>query len=521
MCQTLTPKLTATSTNADSDTSCPNPGVWPYVFAVLYFLHLKLILLTVLFALFSTTAASVVPESDAIWKFQRYELVMDFAMRRCLPPPLNAVTYLWVAIVELLRLCARTVQRRKQEKSPFIDMPKGQRLSEGDYLYWKQKVLEYSNSLDSANEDTVKTQGEKLTLMFEDVDYQRTVLNQLRGQVQEVQRRMHLSLVYLESLKQVSSRTDPTSLTTPQQQTMLHNISRQSPYPGTKIRRCPVPNKFVPWEVMWLDYYPVAYTRPRSQFPGPLQAYVDDDILMLKTSDNVQSVPSLTWNCMSVSSAGVSIDRRSWIEDADGANIIYMLDSEGVPRNPAGRTGLKGKGALPRWGPNHYVLFIISRYQKSRISLTQARGLEIALMRIFRTDQYVLPGDFVPGEQKYDAVMRICFKMPESKPVTTAEQVTTFFTECAVERPGATDPNQTVECSVARRGYMDDPMNTDNCWREVELWKVHYNGDEILGEKFQANVIWRLVTDDLFLKLPSSHSNLFNEVWNFQGMLPA
>ncbi|KAH9369527.1 hypothetical protein HPB48_019682 [Haemaphysalis longicornis] len=41
--------------------------------------------------------------------------------------------------------------------------------------------------------------------MLEDVDYQRTVLDQLRGQVQEVQRRMSLSVIYLETLKQVSS----------------------------------------------------------------------------------------------------------------------------------------------------------------------------------------------------------------------------------------------------------------------------------------------------------------------------
>ncbi|KAL3188845.1 hypothetical protein MRX96_003005 [Rhipicephalus microplus] len=112
----------------------------------------------------------------------------------------------------------------------------------------------------------------------------------------------------------------------------------------------------------------------------------------LSTGEHVKSLPSLKWNCLSMSPAGISIDRRSWIVDADGTNIVYILESEGVPRNPSGRTGLKGKGALPRWGPNHYVLFIISRYQRSKASLLQGRGLEIALMKIFRTDQFVLPG---------------------------------------------------------------------------------------------------------------------------------
>lgn len=33
---------------------------------------------------------------------------------------------------------------------------------------------------------------------------------------------------------------------------------------------------------------------------------------------------------------------------------------------------------------------------------------------------------------------------------------------------------------------MDDPMNTDNCWREVELWKVHYTWKDSLLDKFQV-----------------------------------
>ncbi|XP_065285092.1 transient receptor potential cation channel subfamily M member 5-like isoform X2 [Dermacentor albipictus] len=478
-----------------SDESCPNTGLWPYVFAVLYFVHLKLILLTVLVALFFNTAAEVTPEADVIWKFQRYELVMDFAMRRCLPPPLNAVAYVWCIFSPFLNMCRRAL-RRKKHHLPLHPLPKdvskGQKLSERDYHYWRQKALEYSNNLDSANENTSQKMSDNLTLMLEDVDYQRTVLDQLRGQVEEVQRKMSLSLIYLETLKQAcSNKGDPMSMgTSMQQQTTLHYISRQSPYPGTKIQRFPVPDKFVPWEVMWLDYDPVAYTRPRTQFPTPLQVYVDEDILMITTNENAQSLPSLKWNCLSTSAGGVSIDRRSWIEDADGTNIIYILENEGVPR-----------------------------YQKSRSALSQGRGMEIALMRIFRTDQFVLPGDFVPGEQKYDGVMRVCFKIPEGTPMSTAEHVKTFFSECLQEQPDTSDPNQAVDCSIARRGYMDDPMNTDNCWREVELWKVHYGGKETLGEKFQPNVVWRLVTDDLFLKLPSGHSNLFNEVWNFQGTL--
>lgn len=35
---------------------------------------------------------------------------------------------------------------------------------------------------------------------------------------------------------------------------------------------------------------------------------------------------------------------------------------DGVPFNPRGRTGLAGRGSLPRWGPNHAEALLISRY---------------------------------------------------------------------------------------------------------------------------------------------------------------
>ena len=32
-----------------------------------------------------------------------------------------------------------------------------------------------------------------------------------------------------------------------------------------------------------------------------------------------------------------------------------------VPLNPKGRTGLRGRGVLPHWGPNHIALLVITR----------------------------------------------------------------------------------------------------------------------------------------------------------------
>jgi ADP-ribose pyrophosphatase len=75
----------------------------------------------------------------------------------------------------------------------------------------------------------------------------------------------------------------------------------------------------------------------------------------------MSKLPILQWNAKSVNPAGITIDRQSWIINENGNNIVYKLDN-GIPLNPFGRTGLRGRGALPRWGPNHYVVLIITRF---------------------------------------------------------------------------------------------------------------------------------------------------------------
>lgn len=175
--------------------------------------------------------------------------------------------------------------------------------------------------------------------------------------------------------------------------------------------------------------------------------------------------------------------------------------------NPVGRTGLRGRGALPRWGPNHYVLFIITRWQRAKVHLVGGRGLEVVLMRVFRTDHFSLPGDFVPGEGKYET-LKLLFK-PETVPkCETDDDIKEFFRSSYVEEEGTDEPM--VECR--QRGYMDDPMNTDHCWREIELWNIHYDGSENLQDKMQNHLLWRLVTEDLFTKLPLGQSVLLHEV---------
>ena len=52
-------------------------------------------------------------------------------------------------------------------------------------------------------------------------------------------------------------------------------------------------------------------------------------------------------------------DRRTMVENED--KMLQYSVIQGLPRNPAGRTGLCGRGMLFRWGPNQASDPIVTR----------------------------------------------------------------------------------------------------------------------------------------------------------------
>lgn len=75
------------------DKECPNIGLASYLFAFTFFLLLKLILLNILYAMFSSSLISY--NKQTIWRFQRFNLIMYFNLTSPLPPPFNLVFYLY------------------------------------------------------------------------------------------------------------------------------------------------------------------------------------------------------------------------------------------------------------------------------------------------------------------------------------------------------------------------------------------------------------------------------------------
>lgn len=159
--------------------------------------------------------------------------------------------------------------------------------------------------------------------------------------------------------------------------------ARQSPYPGTSIARFPVFDKYVPWETLYDVYDPKIYTLPIEKFPDEEKNYVDVDIIELKKLKEERAammeeeliglpvlppIPHMKWNAILTvfhqhKGSTQVIDRRSWIS-RDDQPCRYRLDPNGLPLNPMGRTGIRGKGTLWRWGPNHLIKAVCTRWRR-------------------------------------------------------------------------------------------------------------------------------------------------------------
>lgn len=84
----------------------------------------------------------------------------------------------------------------------------------------------------------------------------------------------------------------------------------------------------------------------------------------------------------------------------------YAVEN-GVPLNPAGRTGVAGRGLLPRFGPNHTACTVVTRWTDADDGTIpvagQARNFDILLERqsdgawsLPSTEEAVQAGDPIP-----------------------------------------------------------------------------------------------------------------------------
>ncbi|XP_060602842.1 transient receptor potential cation channel subfamily M member-like 2 [Ruditapes philippinarum] len=553
---------------------CPVSTFSAYVITLQYLLICKLVLVTLLFAMFALTIGKVDKVASEVWKFQRYALIADFIERFSLPPPFTVFSFLYLflkAIYNKLKTCQRKSTCCSKGKSKMTNRGKSTlRLQSkiDDTMFWKKVAREYMSIEEAALEKEAmqSKQGDILVMLQEDLRTHRKSMKRLNDRVVELERMMQSSRLYLEDIAHKLEKSDVMGITNVKGR-FIHVAARQSPYPSTSLTRFPVFDKYVPWETQYDVYDPKTFTLSPDKFPENEIMYVDDDILeilrckeerqaviaaaaaaaggtgMCEELDRLTPIPEFTakWNTVTTfkeNGERREIDRRSWI-NVDNQPLRYTIDSLGLPQNPMGRTGMKGKGILWRWGPNHVIKVVVTRWRRKYgpdlntmtdyLYVEGKRVLEfIAVQKDnFVDSSYSLPGDVLHGMSNPYSIlcksfMSQVFDEQDTGQHNDQSDMIQFFAQFASVVAGGSSSRSSFQvsdltsssmrsgpqigmqpfisasksnlkaeadaqgfcASLLYKGYLDDPRNTDNAWVETEVWNFHYD----IGDTFDLRL---------------------------------
>ncbi|CAF1066034.1 unnamed protein product [Adineta steineri] len=594
-----------------------------WVLLIQYFFLAKRFLTSLLTAMFGLTGARVQSQSEQIWLYNRYEIVMEYAKRPRLPPPFVVISYIGMLIASISRRCVLRLKEYSDKKNsaghrpravstassfqiyrdnvnpnnnvttPLVskmdtnnleelnnksveviedrsllgrllsckpcrqvtDNQKHQlELSKRNWedseanIYWKYKAKEFYAKTQEADKVQEKLDGltNNVTSVQKDMDVQRKSLRQINDRVVSLEKIMIDSHILLEKIRSTIQQEDKSL---PESQKFIHILSRESPYTYTNEARFPVTERYISWKIPFDLYDPTIVVLPKDHqcFRDDERPFVEPNILKLHSGDDEESdvavdtlvtpttptVPSGTFGAIE---PGVSIipsdfiipfladkwnqiveielpdgkkmivDRKTWITNpGDKIAIMYNLDTQLLlPLNPMGRTGVRGRGALMRWGPNKSIMAIITRWKKHRGQFAVIDGQRILEALVFKdklTNDWKLPGGKILGiETPYGAVCRSFNKLAlqdddseHSLSLQESDMINHF--ESFARSSTNSDDQTGFENHMVYRGYIDDVRNTDNSWVEAEIWNFHY-GSAISFPNLRTDgmALWKDVT---------------------------
>ncbi|KAL1232067.1 ADP-ribose pyrophosphatase, mitochondrial [Trichinella pseudospiralis] len=219
------------------------------------------------------------------------------------------------------------------------------------------------------------------------------------------------------------------------------SISYEKYYHNTTIERGHVPKMYRSWSVDFPGYKPVAYTAE-----CPKDATCDPDIEDPNFHPRFNDYDG-------------KVDRRRLKKQMNGKHKSYDMNGK-YPLNPNGRTGVTGRGALLRYGPNYLVQVLISRGQSVR---------EYIVIEPENADDLVnFPEDFVDSTE-------FAFIPPKLYDLLLKELTKSYDPRHAKHLLEKTFKNK-VELY---RGFVADNRNTDNAW--IEALIIEYNDPKYKG----------------------------------------
>jgi len=157
-----------------------------------------------------------------------------------------------------------------------------------------------------------------------------------------------------------------------------------------------------------------------------------------------------------------------------------------------GRTGVRGRGLLGRWGPNHAADPILTRWSKDEFGNkicnkdSQKPILQFVAIERAHEKEWAIPGGMVDsGEDSVQAATREFLEETMDSENLSADQMNHLK-----QRVGKV----LSKSEVVYQGYVDDPRNTDNAWIETTAVNFHADGNQVDEWMFRAGSDARLVS---------------------------
>ena len=214
---------------------CNDQSTMAWIILIQYFLLVKLFLPSILTAMFSTTGQRISAQSEQLWMFQRYEIVIEYEIRSTFPPPFNLFCYLFMLIKLLwnvITCCWKRVFLYRRVDTKKSDKEIKQKKQEKRFM----NVQHYWKNFAQSHEESQKEESDKKNLKFII-----TSLNKIHEEINKIEdSNKHLTDLFTQ--KTIKSTLFD------QQRNFIHILSRESPYITTNISRWFVDEKYVPWE---------------------------------------------------------------------------------------------------------------------------------------------------------------------------------------------------------------------------------------------------------------------------------
>ena len=291
-CVNLTDSLSFTYSQKKLETfgvsyKCNYISLTAWFILIQYFLLIKLFLPTLLTAMFSATGQRVSEQSEQLWYYQRYEIILDYENRLIFPPPFTVVIYVYMLLkaffvtiyglvceckVCCFRFCLKHKKPKENESTTQNMNTSADSLALASqnltFNYWRNKAVSYLSTVDkeAREKDTQKSFETNLNKVREDLGTQKKSLQRLNDRVISLERSMIQNQSYLEQIKNLlTQKVSKSNLTDRKKNNYIHILSRESPYVSTNVPRFFVYEKLVPWECVY-ELYDVILTRFKLDF---------------------------------------------------------------------------------------------------------------------------------------------------------------------------------------------------------------------------------------------------------------